>query len=69
MSAPEQGRQSPEPEKQSDSQQQPIAADPNKGGIGVGVDDRSNDTSKLESNPKHPLEEHAKEKTSKTVNQ
>jgi hypothetical protein len=67
MSAPNAGRQSPEPEQQSGAQ---TGATTESGQIDEsshkdeGKDDQ---TSGLESNPKHPLEEAAKEKTSKTV--
>ena len=75
MSAPNEGRQSPEPERQSDKQQAAPPADPsakNNDGSGnsLGGKDTTkghNDTAKLASNPEHPLEKAAEEKTSKTV--
>ncbi|KAK5070005.1 hypothetical protein LTS08_001301 [Lithohypha guttulata] len=69
MSAPNQGRQSPEPERQSDDQLQAHPGQPGSGKLdnskakNEGKDDQ---LSGLESNPKHPLEDHAKEATSKT---
>ena len=67
MSAPQQGRQSPDPESQSGSQ---IGATTESGKIdesnqkNEGKDDQ---TSGLSSNPTHPLEQAAKDKTSKTT--
>jgi hypothetical protein len=69
MSAPNQGRQSPEPENQSEGQSGTVASNPNEQGgapAGGNAQQNSDDTkSKLSSNPTHPLEEAAKEKTSK----
>jgi hypothetical protein len=69
MSAPNQGRQSPEPENQSEGQSGTVASNPNEQGgapEGGNAQKNSDDTkSKLSSNPTHPLEEAAKEKTSK----
>ena len=67
MSAPNEGRQSPEPQRQSDSQQA-MPAEPRKedGSTASGNSEGHNDTSKLASNPEHPLEKQAEEKTSKT---
>ena len=68
MSAPNEGRQSPQPERQSESQQAP-PAEPRKedGSTASGNSAGHNDASKLESNPEHPLEKEAERKTSKTV--
>jgi len=71
MSAPNAGRQSPDPEHQSGAQQGDIPTqgsgkmDESKG-KDEGKDDQ---TSNLSSNPTHILEEHAQAKTSKTVGQ
>jgi len=70
MSAPNQGRQSPDPENQTGAQQQDAP-----GSGKVDHDTESSDTKGksnnalegLESNPKGPLEDAAKEKISKTV--
>jgi len=68
MSAPNPGRQSPEPAHQSDAQ---AGAAANKvagqgGGPAEGAEKSSDKTkSGLPSNPKHVLEEHAREVTSK----
>jgi hypothetical protein len=65
MSAPNEGRQSPDPERQSGAQ---IGATTESGKLDEsskkdeGKDDQ---TSGLSSNPKHPLEDAANEKTSK----
>lgn len=70
MSAPQQGRQSPEPETQTDAQQQAHPGQPGSGkidnskGKNEGKDDQ---TSGLSSNPEHPLQKNAEESTSKTV--
>ena len=72
MSAPNQGRQSPDPESQSGAQgKDPMANKPNEQG-GAPSLDHAKDTSEdqkanLASNPKGPLEEAAKEKTSKAT--
>jgi len=67
MTSENQGRQSPDPERQSGAQKDPPSS-------GQGVNDSSNnkDDSKsqlegLSSNPKGPLDDHLKETTSKTV--
>ncbi|KAK5169547.1 uncharacterized protein LTR77_005523 [Saxophila tyrrhenica] len=69
MSAPQQGRQSPDPERQTGKQQQaPPATDPNKQGQepSGGAADTSKDALKnLESNPEHVLKEEAEKKTAK----
>lgn len=68
MSAPQQGRQSPEPEQQSGKQvNSPPASNPNNQGqanYDAEPAEKSKDQLKnLDSNPKHILEEQAKEKT------
>lgn len=67
MSAPNAGRQSPEPKHQAGSQgNDPIAGNPNQQGAKSDSQESSNDTLKgLESNPKHILEDASKEKTKK----
>ena len=70
MSAPQQGRQSPDPENQSDSQKaQPSSGHDESAPSGDHTKQSSEDTKHhgLESNPVHPLEEAAKEKISKTT--
>ena len=67
MSAPNQGRQSPDPERQSAAQE---GATTESGKIDESSKkdaDKENQTSNLSSNPTHPLEQAAKEKTSKTM--
>jgi hypothetical protein len=67
MSAPNQGRQSPDPERQTGQQQQkPPATDPNKQGQ-ADSDKQPAEQSKeqlknLESNPKHVLQDEAERK-------
>jgi hypothetical protein len=64
MSAPNQGRQSPDPERQTESQQQkPPATDPNK--QGQGEEQSKEGLKNLESNPKHVLQEEADKKVDK----
>ncbi|GAM88065.1 hypothetical protein ANO11243_060950 [Dothideomycetidae sp. 11243] len=70
MSAPNQGRQSPDPENQTGAQQQkPPASNPNEQGAAPSAEhgkERSDEQKdQLESNPKGPLEDAAKEKTAK----
>jgi len=70
MSAPNPGRQSPSPSRQSKSQGvEPPATDVNNQGQQVAgektVEASKEQLGKLESNPKGPLEEAAKEKTAK----
>jgi hypothetical protein len=71
MSAPNAGRQSPEPEQQNAKQQSaPTANNPND--QGAGPQEGSQQASKdqlagLESNPTGPLDQAAKDKTSKTM--
>lgn len=68
MSAPNQGRQSPEPENQTDLQNGTQAGDPNgqnaapKGGA---AEKSKQQLDNLSSNPKGPLEDAAKDKVSK----
>ncbi|KAK4620021.1 hypothetical protein CLAFUW4_11362 [Fulvia fulva] len=69
MSAPNQGRQSPEPGQQKDSQIRAPATDVNHQGQEPkeGAADASKDQLKnLGSNPGGPLDKAAEEKTSKT---
>ncbi|KAH7088030.1 hypothetical protein FB567DRAFT_441050 [Paraphoma chrysanthemicola] len=70
MSAPNAGRQSPEPEKQSNAQSGSTSTNVNEqgGGVAKGSEKNSDDTKGgLESNPKHILQDHAEEVTSKKV--
>jgi len=67
MSAPNQGRQSPEPERQSGAQ---AGATTDSGKVDESSkkdEGKDNQTSGLSSNPTHPLEQAAKDKTSKTT--
>lgn len=70
MSAPNQGRQSPDPERQDPKQQQePSASDPNEQIPGGQKDAKTaSDEQKggLESNPRHPLQGAVDDKFSKT---
>lgn len=67
MSAPNAGRQSPPPESQTGSQQQSTpAGNPNDQGAGPETSN-ADQLKNLSSNPTHPLEQAAKDKTSKTV--
>jgi len=68
MSAPNAGRQSPEPERQTGAQQQDPQAQPDQGA--TPSDDKSNKSSEdqlkgLSSNPTHILAQASEEKTSK----
>lgn len=69
MSAPQQGRQSPDPERQSQSQVAPPATDVNnQGQAPQGSKEAEGGKSQvegLESNPKQVLEKAAEDKTSK----
>ncbi|PSN71869.1 hypothetical protein BS50DRAFT_484117 [Corynespora cassiicola Philippines] len=70
MSAPNAGRQSPDPERQSGAQQQdPVASKPNEQGGAPSLDHakEASDDQKaaLSSNPTHPLAKHSEETTSK----
>jgi hypothetical protein len=70
MSAPNAGRQSPEPEKQSDAQAGKTTGNANDQGAGPqkGSEKASDDTKGgLPSNPEHVLAKHAEDTTSKTV--
>ncbi|KIW91830.1 uncharacterized protein Z519_07800 [Cladophialophora bantiana CBS 173.52] len=68
MSAPNQGRQSPDPERQTGAQQQDHPSQPGSGKLdnsqakNEGKDDQ---TANLASNPKHVLHDHAETKTAK----
>lgn len=68
MSAPQQGRQSPDPERQSEAQAGQPASNVNQqgGGPEQGSEKASDEAkSGLSSNPEHPLAKHAEETTSK----
>lgn len=68
MSAPNAGRQSPEPEKQSEAQSGQTSSNVNDqgGAPKEGAQQASKDTKGgLASNPEHPLAKHAEETTSK----
>ena len=69
MSAPNAGRQSPDPERQSGAQQGTTAKNPNDQGMADSAQqtaDQSKETLKnLESNPKHVLQDEAEKKTTK----
>jgi hypothetical protein len=70
MSAPNAGRQSPEPERQNEAQSGQTTDNVNKQGAGPqeGAEKASDNTKNaLSSNPEHPLKEHAEETTSKKV--
>lgn len=68
MSAPNAGRDSPDPERQTGAQQQDV---PGSGKVGGEETDKAQQAGKdtsvegLESNPKGPLEDAAQEKLSK----
>ncbi|KAF2712088.1 hypothetical protein K504DRAFT_464174 [Pleomassaria siparia CBS 279.74] len=69
MSAPNPGRQSPEPENQTEGQSGTVASNPNEQG-GAPTDSSAKEASneqksKLPSNPEHILAASAEEKTSK----
>lgn len=69
MSAPNAGRQSPEPAKQTSAQQAAPASDPNRQGQ-ADYDKQPAEQSKqelknLESNPKHVLADEAEKKSEK----
>jgi hypothetical protein len=67
MSAPQQGRQSPEPETQSDAQKGQ-QAQPNQQGGETETQQKSDDSkNSLPSNPEHILAKHSEETTSKKV--
>lgn len=66
MSAPNEGRQSPDPERQSGAQiHDPVASKPNEQTDSKGSNNSKEELKNLESNPKHILEDHAKTKVSK----
>lgn len=72
MSAPQEGRNSPDPEAQSGKQQADPQANPNQQGAAPS-EDHAKETSEeqlknLPSNPEHILEKPSVEKTSKTMN-
>ncbi|RYN68490.1 hypothetical protein AA0118_g901 [Alternaria tenuissima] len=70
MSAPNAGRQSPEPERQSGAQSGQTSDNVNQQGAGPkeGAEKASDNTKdSLSSNPQHTLEKHAEETTSKKV--
>ncbi|KAF1830775.1 hypothetical protein BDW02DRAFT_558216 [Decorospora gaudefroyi] len=71
MSAPNPGRQSPDPARQSEAQSGQTTDNVNKqgGGPQQGAE-KASDQAKdhaLSSNPEHPLKQHAEETTSKKV--
>lgn len=68
MSAPNQGRQSPEPARQAESQAGTQAPNPNDQNAGPGQKTGEQSKSTLEnlsSNPKGPLDDEAEKKTAK----
>ncbi len=71
MSAPQAGRQSPDPESQMGHQQTEPTAQPNQQGAAPSEehakDASEEQKSSLPSNPTHPLAKASEEKTSKTV--
>jgi hypothetical protein len=67
MSAPNQGRQSPEPERQTDAQTGATTESGKLDESSKKDEGKDDQTSNLSSNPTHPLEQAAKEKSSKTV--
>ena len=67
MSAPNQGRQSPDPERQSSAQTGATTESGKIDEFSKKDTGKESQTSGLSSNPTHPLEQAAKEKTSKTV--
>lgn len=70
MSAPNPGRQSPDPSRQSGAQAGQISDNVNEQGAGPkeGAEKASDNTKdSLSSNPSHPLKEHSEEVTSKKV--
>ncbi|KAM0719272.1 hypothetical protein Q7P37_005177 [Cladosporium fusiforme] len=71
MSAPNQGRQSPDPERQTGAQTGSVANNPNDQGVASSAnqtkDDSENQLKNLSSNPKGPLEDKAAEAASKGV--
>lgn len=71
MSAPNQGRQSPDPARQSGAQAGSTVNNPNDQGVAGSADqtkkDSENQLKNLSSNPKGPLEDKAAEAASKGV--
>ncbi|CAG5150139.1 uncharacterized protein ALTATR162_LOCUS2560 [Alternaria atra] len=70
MSAPNAGRQSPEPERQNEAQSGQTTDNVNQQGAGPKEGaEKASDNAKdsLSSNPTHPLEKHSEETTSKKV--
>ena len=68
MSAPNAGRQSPDPERQSGKQVDPTTESGKVDESEQKDEGKEDQTSGLSSNPEHPLEKHAQEKISKTMN-
>ncbi|PMD22970.1 hypothetical protein NA56DRAFT_644556 [Hyaloscypha hepaticicola] len=69
MSAQNEGRQSPPPERSTGAQQQDTPSDGQ--GVNEGTNNKDESKSQLESlssNPKGPLDEHLKDTVSKTSN-
>ncbi|KAF2725005.1 hypothetical protein K431DRAFT_281481 [Polychaeton citri CBS 116435] len=70
MSAPNQGRQSPDPERQSDAQQGATTTDVHDTGAAASAEEpkeaSADQLKNLESNPKGVLEEEAEKKTAKS---
>jgi hypothetical protein len=67
MSAPNQGRQSPDPERQSDAQAGATTESGKLDESSKKDEGKQDQASGLSSNPTHPLEQVAKDKTSKTM--
>ena len=67
MSAPKQGRQSPDPENQSGAQAGATTESGKLDETSKKDEGKDDQTSNLSSNPTHPLEQAAKDKTSKTM--
>jgi hypothetical protein len=72
MSAPNAGRQSPEPEKQTEAQSGQTSSNVNDQGGADSFEGDAKEASKdtkegLSSNPEHPLAKHAEDTTSKTT--
>ncbi|OAP59970.1 hypothetical protein AYL99_04972 [Fonsecaea erecta] len=68
MSAPNPGRQSPDPEHQTGAQQQDHPSQPGTGKLDNSKDKnegKDDQTASLSSNPKHILQDHAETKTAK----
>ena len=67
MSAPNQGRQSPEPERQTSEQAGAFTESGKLDESSKKDEGKDDQTGNLDSNPTHILEQEAKDKTSKTV--